>query len=119
MPCREADDPAGLKAMIAHLQAENTRIAAENTRVQAEIEKMSATLRAHEALVQALQIQIARLKKQKFGTSAERTLREIPSRAIAAQFPAGQWSSLNWRWSILRLPGRQPSARLHPMTTPS
>lgn len=76
------DDPAALKAMIAGLQAENARIAAENLRVQADIEKISATLRAHEALVQALQIQIARLKKQKFGASSERIEREIEQLAL-------------------------------------
>ena len=108
MPYRATDDPAALKAMIAHLQAENARM-------DADITKISATLRAHEALVQALQIQIARLKKQKFGASSERIEREPPSRAIAAQCPAGQRNSLNWRWSIWRLPGRQRSARLHPM----
>ncbi len=79
------DDPAALKAMIAHLQAENARIAAENMRVQADIEKISATPRAHEALVQALQIQIARLKKQKFGASSERTLREIEQLELALE----------------------------------
>ena len=80
------DDPAALKAMIAHLQAENARIVAENMRVQADIEKISATLRAHEALVQALQIQIARLKKQKFGASSERTLREIEQLELALEY---------------------------------
>ena len=80
------DDPAALKAMIAHLQAENTQIAAENMRVQADIEKMSATLRAQEALVQALQIQIARLKKQKFGTSSERIERDIEQLELALEY---------------------------------
>lgn len=112
------DDPAALKAMIVHFQVENAQIAAESIRVQADIDKMSATLRAHEALVQALRIQNARLKKQKFGASSELIEREIPSRAIAPQHAAGQCNSLNWRLSIWRLPGRHPSARLHPMTTP-
>ena len=85
MPYRATDDPAALKAMIAHLQAGNTRIAAENARVQAEIEKMSITLRVHEALVQALQIQIARLKKQKFGASSERIEREIEQLELALE----------------------------------
>ena len=80
------DDPAALKAMIAHLQAENTRIAAENMRVQADIEKISATLRAHEALVRALQIQIAKLKKQKFGASSERIEREIEQLELALEY---------------------------------
>jgi len=58
------NDPAILKAMIVSLQADAG--------------KMKATLRAHEALVQALQIQIARLRKQKFGASSEKIEREIP-----------------------------------------
>ena len=73
-----SDWNAALKAMIAHLQAENMR-------VQADIGSISATLRAHEALVQALQIQIARLKKQKFGASSERTLREIEQLELALE----------------------------------
>ena len=85
MPVILPDDPAALKVMIARLQAENARIAAENIRVQADIGSISATLRAHEALVQALQIQIARLKKQKFGASSERTLREIEQLELALE----------------------------------
>ena len=78
MPCRATDDPTALKAMILALQVENARMGADIT-------KTAATLRAHEALVQALQIQIARLKKQKFGTSSERTLREIEQLELALE----------------------------------
>jgi len=66
-----------LKVMIAHLPAWNAWIATGNRRVQADIGSIFPTLRAHEALVQALQIQIARLKKQTFGASQERIEREI------------------------------------------
>ena len=78
LPKTLPDDPAALKAMILALQAVNARM-------DADITKMSATLRAHEALVQALQIQIARLKKQKFGASSERTLREIEQLELALE----------------------------------
>lgn len=52
------DDPALLKAMVAALQAENRKI--------------SATLRAHDLLVQTLRVRIARLQRQKFGSSSEK-----------------------------------------------
>ena len=84
------DDPAELRAIIAALQAENTRIAAENA-------KISATLRVHDQLVQALRLRIAKLQKLAFGKSSEKVEREIPSRDIAMQCPAGQWNSWNWR----------------------
>ena len=87
------DDPAQLRAMIAALQAENTRIEAENA-------KMVVTLRVHDQLVQALRLRIAKLQKLAFGKSSEKIEREIPSRDIAAQYPAGQWSSWSWRWKI-------------------
>ena len=51
------DDIAELKAMVLSMQA---------------------SLRAHEVLTQSLRIQIARLKKQKFGASSEKVEREIP-----------------------------------------
>ena len=73
------DDPTALKAMILALQVDNARMGADIT-------KMAATLHAHEALVQALQIQIARLKKQKFGASSERTLREIEQLELALEY---------------------------------
>jgi transposase len=50
------DDPAALKAMVLHLQTE---------------------LRTHSLVIEALRIQIARLKKQKFGASSEKIEREI------------------------------------------
>ena len=77
------DDPAVLKAMIAVLQAENAKI--------------SAKLRVHDQLVQALRLRIAKLQKLAFGKSSEKIEREIPSRDIAMQCPAGQWNSWNWR----------------------
>jgi transposase len=73
------DDPHALKAMILSLQADNTRL-------DADITKMFAMLRVHEALVQALQIQIARLKKQKFGASSERIEREIEQLELALEY---------------------------------
>lgn len=65
------DDPAAIKAMIPALQEAAA--------------KMSATLRAHEALVQALQIEIARLKKQRFGPSSEKIEREIEQLGLALE----------------------------------
>ncbi len=66
-----SNDPAVLKAMIAALQAENS--------------KMSATLRAHEMPVQALRVRIAKLKKQKFGTSSEKIERDIQQLELALE----------------------------------
>ena len=51
------EDTAGLQAMVLGLQAKVAGMAAAN--------------RAYEALVQALKITIARLKKQRFGASSE------------------------------------------------
>lgn len=51
-----SDDPAELKAIIA---------------------QMSADLRSYEALVQALRLQVKRLKRQRFGASSEKVKREI------------------------------------------
>ena len=70
-PVNMPDDPAVLKAMIAVLEAENA--------------KMSATLRAHDLLVQSLRIRIAKLKKQKFGTSSEKIEREIEQLELALE----------------------------------
>lgn len=53
------EDPALLKAIIADLQAENA--------------KLAATVRAHDLVVQALRLRIAKLKKQAFGKSSERS----------------------------------------------
>ena len=78
LPAILPDDPTALKAVILALQLENARMGADIT-------KMAATLRAHEALVQALQIQIARLKKQKFGASSERIEREIEQLELALE----------------------------------
>ncbi len=73
------NDPAILRAMIAALEAENGQL-------QEDADRMAATLRAHEALVQALQIQIARLRKQKFGASSEKIEREIEQLELALEF---------------------------------
>jgi transposase len=58
------DDPEALKAMILHLRTE---------------------LRAHSLVIQALRIQIARLKKQKFGASSEKIQREIEQLELALE----------------------------------
>ncbi len=58
------DDTDALKAMILHLQTE---------------------LRAHSLVIQALRIQIARLKKQKFGASSEKIQREIEQLELALE----------------------------------
>lgn len=65
------NDPAVLKAMITALQAENGKIL--------------ATLRAHDLLVQGLRIRIAKLKKQKFGSSSEKIEREIEQLELALE----------------------------------
>ncbi|SKB93547.1 Isocitrate lyase family protein [Sphingopyxis flava] len=65
------EDPALLKAMIAALQAENA--------------KLTTTLRAHDLVVQALRLQIARLKKQAFGKSSEKIEREIAQLELALE----------------------------------
>ncbi|OZA07271.1 MAG: hypothetical protein B7Y02_14265, partial [Rhodobacterales bacterium 17-64-5] len=66
-----SDDPAVLKAMIAALQAENTRI--------------SASLRAHDQLIQTLRLRIAKLRKQAFGQSSENIEREIEQLELALE----------------------------------
>jgi transposase len=65
------EDTALLKAQIAELQAEN--------------EKLTATLRAHDLVVQALRLQIAKLKKQAFGKSSEKIRREIEQLELALE----------------------------------
>lgn len=65
------EDPALLKAMIAELQAENA--------------KLTTTLRAHDLVVQALRLQIAKLKKQAFGKSSEKIQREIEQLELALE----------------------------------
>lgn len=59
------DDPATLKAIILTQRAE--------------AERMAASVRAYEALIQALKIRIAKLKRQKFGPSSEKRLLAISS----------------------------------------
>lgn len=65
------EDPALLKALIAQLQAQNT--------------KLTTTLRAHDLVVQALRLQIARLRKQAFGKSSEKIEREIEQLEFALE----------------------------------
>jgi transposase len=65
------DDPAALKAIIATQHAE--------------AERLAASVRAYEALVQALRVRIARLQKQKFGSSSERIGREIEQLQLALE----------------------------------
>ncbi len=65
------DDPAALKAIIVAQRAEAVR--------------MEASVRAYEALVQALKIRIARLRKQKFGPSSEKIEREIEQLELALE----------------------------------
>ncbi|PNP95808.1 IS66 family transposase [Sphingobium sp. SA916] len=65
------EDPALLKAMIAELRDQNT--------------KLTMTLRAHDLVVQALRLQIAKLKKQAFGKSSEKIQREIEQLEFALE----------------------------------
>ena len=65
------EDTAHLKALIAQLQAENA--------------KLTTTLRAHDLVVQALRLQIAKLKKQAFGKSSEKIQREIAQLELALE----------------------------------
>lgn len=65
------DDPTALKAIILAQRAE--------------AEQMAASVRAYEALIQALKIRIARLKKQKFGRSSEKIEREIDQLQLALE----------------------------------
>jgi transposase len=66
-----SDDPATLKAIILVQRAE--------------AERMAASVRAYEALVQALRIWIAKLKRQKFGPSSEKIAREIEQLSLALE----------------------------------
>lgn len=65
------EDTAALQAMVLGLQAEVAGMAAAN--------------RAYEALVQALKITIARLKKQRYGASSEKIEREIEQLELALE----------------------------------
>jgi transposase len=65
------ENPALLKAMIAQLQIENA--------------KLTTTLRAHDLVVQALRLQIAKLRKQAFGKSSEKIEREIEQLELALE----------------------------------
>ena len=63
-PADLPDDPAALKAMIFQLQGE---------------------LHASSLLIEALRLRIARLRKQKFGSSSERIAREIEQLELALE----------------------------------
>lgn len=65
------DDPATLKAIILTQRAE--------------AERMAASVRAYEALIRALKIRIAKLKRQKFGPSSEKIEREIDQLQLALE----------------------------------
>lgn len=65
------EDPALLQAMVLGLRTEIAGMAAAN--------------RAYEALVQALKITIAKLKKQRFGRSSEKIDREIEQLELALE----------------------------------
>ena len=65
------DDPAVLKAII---QAEREEAA-----------RVTASMRAYEALIEALRIQIARLKRQRYGHSSEKIDREIEQLEMALE----------------------------------
>ena len=63
-PINLPDETEALKALVVSLQTE---------------------LRAHSLVIQALRIQIARLKKQKFGASSEKIQREIEQLELALE----------------------------------
>jgi transposase len=65
------DDPSVLKAIIAAKDEE--------------ISRLSAAERAYEALIQALRIRIARLKRQNYGSSSEKIEREIEQLQLALE----------------------------------
>ena len=65
------DDPAALRDMIL---AQQQKIAG-----------MEAANRAYEALIQALQLTIARLKRQRYGSSSEKIEREIAQLELALE----------------------------------
>ena len=90
------DDPAKLRVMIAAPEAENAAMRAETTR-------LTAVLKAHEALVQALQIRIAKLQRQKFGASSEKIEREIEQLELALE-------ALEVAASAAREPEEEPEA---------
>jgi transposase len=72
IPCDSLpDDPGALKAIILAQQSE--------------IARLTATGKAFDALVQALKIRIAKLRKQKFGPSSEKVEREIEQLQLALE----------------------------------
>lgn len=66
-----SDDPLALRAEIAALRGQN--------------DVLKADLHARDLLIQTLQAQIARLKKQKFGASSEKIEREIAQLELALE----------------------------------
>ncbi|HCO55263.1 MAG TPA: IS66 family transposase, partial [Pelagibacterium sp.] len=67
----QSDDLDALRAIIA-AQA-------------SQIQELSRSNRAYEALVDALRVQIVRLKKQKFGASSEKVARNIEQLELALE----------------------------------
>ena len=65
------DDVDALRAIIAAQHAE--------------IQKLTSSARAYETLIEALRIQIVRLKKQKYGASSEKIAREIEQLELALE----------------------------------
>jgi transposase len=65
------DDVAALRAIIAAQQSE--------------IQKLTSSARAYETLIEALRIQIVRLKKQRYGASSEKIAREIEQLELALE----------------------------------
>ena len=65
------DDPAVLKALVTELQARNSAL--------------SATVRVFEQHIQALQLRIAKLKRQAFGKTSEKVAREIEQLELALE----------------------------------
>ena len=70
-PDQLPDDVDALKAMILAQRAETTRLA--------------ASVKAYEAVIEALKLRIARLRKQKFGRSSEKIEREIEQLEFALE----------------------------------
>lgn len=65
------DDPAVLKALVTTLQAQNSAL--------------SAAVRVFEQHIQALQLRIAKLKRQAFGKTSEKVAREIEQLELALE----------------------------------
>jgi transposase len=67
------------------MRSEAVALPEDTAALQAMVLGLQATNRAYEALVQALKITIARLKKQRFGASSEKIEREIEQLELALE----------------------------------